>query len=432
MVPPEYHKLRVFLINQDWANADQETQTLLQKAKDGRKQQLTEPDNPFGDYTPCHYLSLIDQLWVHYSVGKYGFGVQTGIWNATVGSSHGRWQRFSRAVAWQGSPATNDLDPAWFPGHYPQVASEALLGRFIECGIEQVMPLSAFEVVTVDARGEENRREWKQTRFFGEDLGKGVCLEMVAIPGGTFLMGSPDDEAGRYEYDLHDRIARAIRRARSLDDKADRFESEGPQHEVTVPSFFIGKCPVTQAQWRQVAALPRVNRRLNSNPSKFKGHDHNPVESVSWEDAVEFCERLSVYTGRTYRLPSEAEWEHACRAGTTTPFHFGGTITTDLVNYRGQDWEYEGTTYPGNYGEGPYGSFREKTIEVGQFYANGSGLYDMHGQVWEWCQDVWHDRYEGAPTDGSAWVEGGDQGDRTCRGGSWGDYPRDCRSAWGL
>ena len=397
VVPPEYHKLRVFLINQDWENADQETQILLQKAKDGRKQQPTEPDNPFGDYTPCHYLSLIDQLWVHYSVGKYGFGVQAGIWNAIRESAQGRWQRFSRAVAWQGSPATNSLDSAWFPGHYPQSASEALLRRFMECGIEQIMSLSAFEVVTVNAKGEENRREWKQARFFGEDLGKGVCLEMVAIPDGRFLMGSPDDEA-------------------------ERLEHEGPRHEVTVSPFFMGKYPVTQAQWRQVAALPRINRRLNPNPSNFKGHDHNPVEKVSWEEAVEFCERLSIYTSRTYRLPTEAEWEYVCRAGTTTPFYFGETITTDLVNYGG-----------GKYGRGPEGESRGKTTDVGSLpNANPFGLYDMHGNVWEWCQDVWHDSYEGAPTDGSGWIEGGDQDKRTCRGGSWGFNPCYCRSAYRL
>ena len=210
-------------------------------------------------------------------------------------------------------------------------------------------------------------------------------------------MGSPDDESGRYEF-------------------------EGPQHEVTVPPFFIGKYPVTQAQWRQVAALPRVNRRLNSNPSTFKGHDYNPVESVSWEDAVEFCERLSIYTGRTYRLPTEAEWEYVCRAGTTTPFYFGETITTDLVNYGGS-----------KYGRGPEGESRGKTTDVDSLpNANPFGLYDMHGNVWEWCQDVWQDSYEGAPTDGSAWIEGGDQDQRSCRGGSWNSFPRECRSAYRL
>jgi formylglycine-generating enzyme required for sulfatase activity len=151
---------------------------------------------------------------------------------------------------------------------------------------------------------------------------------------------------------------------------------------------------------------------------------------VSWDEAVEFCQRLSKQTGREYRLPSEAEWEYACRARTTTPFHFGETITTDLANYRGTDWDYQGKTYPGNYGQGPKGEFRQKTTEVGSFkIANTFGLYDMHGNVWDWCLDHWHESYEGAPTDGSAWTTGGDDSLRVLRGGSWGDIPRNCRSA---
>ncbi|NEO21280.1 MAG: formylglycine-generating enzyme family protein, partial [Moorea sp. SIO4A5] len=126
---------------------------------------------------------------------------------------------------------------------------------------------------------------------------------MVAIPEGSFIMGSPETEEGH-------------------------TNDESPQHRVTVTSFFMGKYPVTQAQWQAVAALPQVNRELEPDPSHFKGKNR-PVEQVSWYDAVEFCERLSQYTKRPYRLPSEAEWEYACRAGTTTPFHFGETITTD-------------------------------------------------------------------------------------------------------
>ena len=119
-------------------------------------------------------------------------------------------------------------------------------------------------------------------------------------------------------------------------------------------------------------------------------------------------------------MPTEAEWEYVCRAGTTTPFYFGETITTDLVNYGG-----------GKYGRGPEGESRGKTTDVGSLpNANPFGLYDMHGNVWEWCQDVWHDSYEGAPTDGSGWIEGGDQDKRTCRGGSWVYDPRACRSAY--
>ena len=120
----------------------------------------------------------------------------------------------------------------------------------------------------------------------------------------------------------------------SPEDERERYSNESPQHEVTVKSFFMGKYPVTQAQWKVVAALPQVNRKLNPDPSIFKGNDR-PVETVSWYYAVEFCDRLSKLTGKSYRLPSEAEWEYACRAGTTTPFHFGKIITTDLANYNG-------------------------------------------------------------------------------------------------
>jgi formylglycine-generating enzyme required for sulfatase activity len=190
-------------------------------------------------------------------------------------------------------------------------------------------------------------------------------------------------------------------------------------HQVKVVSFCLGKYPVTQAQWQAVAALPQVNRKLDSNPSRFKGTDL-PVEQVSWYDTLEFCARLSQKTGREYRLPSEAEWEYACRAGTTTPFHFGETITPELANYNGNY----------TYGSGTKGKYRKQTTPVGSFkVANAFGLYDMHGNVWEWCSDHWHSNYEGAPTDGSAWLSDNDNHSRLLRGGSWDVVPRVCRSA---
>jgi formylglycine-generating enzyme required for sulfatase activity len=194
----------------------------------------------------------------------------------------------------------------------------------------------------------------------------------------------------------------------------------------------MGRYPVTQAQWRAVAAMPQQNQALELDPSHFKG-DRHPVESVSWYDAVEFCDRLSrlgenritLFTNRQYRLPTEAEWEYACRAGTATPFHFGETITTDLANYRGNDEKY------GAYGPGHLGEYREETTPVGHFEgANSFGLYDMHGNVLEWCQDHWHDNYEGAPTDGSAWLTENEQASRVLRGGSWTFNPRNYRSAF--
>ena len=215
---------------------------------------------------------------------------------------------------------------------------------------------------------------------------KELAIDMVKVPAGTFTMGSPESETGRYR-------------------------DESPQHGVTIQAFFLGRYPITQEQWRVVAAFPRVEHELDPNPSYFKG-DHRPVEQVNWYDAVEFCDRLSLQTGRPYRLPTEAEWEYACRAGTTTPFHFGETITYELANYyRGID--------------------PRETTPVDHFgVANGFGLRDMHGNVREWCQDHWHENYDGAPSDESAWLTEKEDAFRIYRGGSWNDYLRNCRSAY--
>jgi formylglycine-generating enzyme required for sulfatase activity len=250
-----------------------------------------------------------------------------------------------------------------------------------------------FETVTVNSKGEITKRSQSQAQVFTETIANGITLEMMAIPGNTFVMGSPNTEAKRLNF-------------------------EWPQHTVNVAPFFMGKYEVTQAQWRAVAGLAKVKIDLKANPSYFKG-DNLPVQSVYWDDAIEFCGRLSQLTGRSYRLPSEAEWEYACRAGTTTPFYFGETITPDLVNYDGN--------YP--YGSAPKGTSREKTTAVGSFPPNAFGLYDMHGNVWEWCQDIYHDNYNGAPIDGSAWESGGDSKNRVLRGGSWNSNVVNCRSA---
>ncbi len=231
--------------------------------------------------------------------------------------------------------------------------------------------------------------------FFREWLNEQINIEMMQIPAGEFEMGSPPEEL-------------------------ERNEREGPVHSVKVGSFFMGKYPITQAQWRMVASFPKIELELDTDPANFKGDDR-PVEQVNWHEAVEFCQRLSKKTGRNYRLPSEAEWEYACRAGTKTPFHFGETITTDLANY---DGNYI-------YGEGTKGKYRKQTTPVGQFgVANYFGLCELYGNVWEWCADPWHSNYENAPTDGSVWEEGGDDSTRVPRGGSWYHNPRYCRSAF--
>jgi formylglycine-generating enzyme required for sulfatase activity len=240
-------------------------------------------------------------------------------------------------------------------------------------------------------------------RFFTKKLGEDVTLDMMLIPGGTFQMGSPVDEI-------------------------DRDSDESPQHPVTVPTFCMGKHPITQEQWRVVANLPAVSQELQLDPSNFKG-DNRPVEQVSWFDAQEFCARLSILAKRDYRLPSEAEWEYACRAGTTTPFHFGKTITTNLANYDGTD-DPDGK-WSGSYGRGSKGIYRQETTAVDTFSPNVFGLYDMHGNVLEWCLDHHHSDYEEAPRDGSAWIDSNAERDayRVLRGGSWFDNPHDCRSA---
>jgi formylglycine-generating enzyme required for sulfatase activity/tRNA A-37 threonylcarbamoyl transferase component Bud32 len=224
----------------------------------------------------------------------------------------------------------------------------------------------------------------RQAKCWVVHLTPEVALELVEIAGGTFLMGSPETEAERWDY-------------------------ESPQHEVKIAPFLMGRYPITQSQWQAV---------IGRNPAHFKGNNH-PVERVSWHESVAFCQQLSEQVGRKFRLPSEAEWEYACRAGTTTPFHHGTSITPDLANYYGKS----------AYGRGKTGIYRNATTDVGSFSPNPFGLCDLHGQVWEWCADPWHDDYKSAPTDGSVWLENGDEGKFVLRGGAWNIDPAYCRSA---
>ena len=279
-----------------------------------------------------------------------------------------------------------------------------------------------FETVQVDEQGQVIGRKQGRVFAFHEPLADEVGLEMVAIPGGQFVMGSPESEH-------------------------DRGEDESPQHPVTLQPFFMGKHPVIQAQWSAIANTLPVERELDPNPSGFEG-DNLPVECVCWEEAIEFCQRLSRETEQAYRLPTEAEWEYACRAGTETPFYFGKTITTDLANYRGTDAGNvnERFFFSGSYDRGPKGVYRDDTTPVDAFPPNAFGLHDMHGNVLEWCLDNYSGNYEGAAADGSAWIYDGklidegaaaDGGDlisdsnviRTARGGSFSHFPNRCRSA---
>jgi len=233
--------------------------------------------------------------------------------------------------------------------------------------LANTLPEISFETAFIDSN-KKIRRETRKARQLVENLGNNVTLEMIYIPGGNFMMGSNDSD------------------------------EEKPIHSVTIKPFFAGKYPVTQAQWEVI---------MGDNPSNFKGVTR-PVETVTWNDVMKFCANLSQMTGKSYRLLSEAQWEYACRAGTTTKYCFGDIITPDLANYDG--------------------SGIKQTTPVGKYPANAFGLYDMHGNVWEWCEDSWHENYVGAPTDGSARVSGS-SGLRVLRGGSWFN-PSGVRSAY--
>jgi formylglycine-generating enzyme required for sulfatase activity/DNA integrity scanning protein DisA with diadenylate cyclase activity len=234
----------------------------------------------------------------------------------------------------------------------------------------------------------QSQREDDHKQSFSLDF------DFVAIPSGEFWMGSSLGEFGHND-------------------------SESPKHLVFISSFLMSRFPVTQSQWRKVAGLQKVSRTLDLNPSFFQDDEQQPVEKVTWHDAKEFCERLTRQYGRQYRLPSEAEWEYACRANTKTPYHFGESINPDLANYGVQIFNLSD----------PNSQVLKQPNPVGKFPANPFGLHDMHGNVWEWCLDSWHDNYEGAPDGGEPWENPLNLGYRLVRGGSWDDFAEDCRSA---
>jgi len=236
---------------------------------------------------------------------------------------------------------------------------------------------------------------------------EGQGPELVLLPTGRFQMGSPEHE-------------RKI--AMEAGSQKGWLARELPQHWVGIEKpVAMGRYPVTVGEWRAFVRATGWTQggEVNWEAPGFPQTDAHPVVGVNWYDAQDYLRWLSQATGRRYRLPSEAEWEYACRAGTKTAFSFGDTISTELANYDGN------FTYNG----GARGAYRRGTTPAGMFPPNPWGLYDMHGNVWEWVQDVVHENYEGAPLDGSAWEEGGDQARRILRGGSWLYNPRYLRSA---
>jgi formylglycine-generating enzyme required for sulfatase activity len=239
-----------------------------------------------------------------------------------------------------------------------------------------------FETPTLDHKGQVTARTRHRAHQFTEDLGNGVSLEIIQIPAGIFKMGS-------------------------LPGQGDADEQ--PQHFVTIKTFMMGKFLVTQGQWK--AVMGRVP------PCRFKG-DQLPVERISWNDAQTFCQRLSKNMRRNYQLPSETQWEYACRAGTSTPFSFGETLTVEVANFNGEH----------TFGNEPRGFYFHSTSEGGKFPPNAFGLYDMHGNLWEWCADTWLDNYTLSPRDSSSY-QNNDSKYRVARGGSWHEPPSLCRSA---
>lgn len=210
------------------------------------------------------------------------------------------------------------------------------------------------------------------------DTTKGLQLHMVAIEGGSFMMGS------------------------------DLEVEEQPIHEVILDDYYIGMFEVTQHQWKTI---------MGHNPSRYKG-DSLPVEQISWNTVQRFLTKLNTLTGKNYRLPTEAEWEYAARAGTSSLFHFGDCLSTDQANYNGN--------FP--YKTCPTGVYRKKHLPVGSFAPNAWGLYDIHGNVWEWCNDIYADEYyKSSPKENPQGAEKGTY--RVIRGGGWGYFADGCRSA---
>ena len=278
-------------------------------------------------------------------------------------------------------------------------------------GVRSLLNLQ-FSVPVINSRGTKTALNSKTTGFYLENS-NGAGLEMIEIRGGKFGMGS---SASDVDYAYQDFKKYSVDDSEDEEKARDTIAAEMPQHTVEVPGFFMSRTEITQAQWQAVMGeLPPIS-------DEFRG-GNKPVVNISWEDANKFCETLSGATGRNYRLPNEAEWEYAARAGTGTPFGFGDNINPNAANY------FAGAPFH----DGVRGEIQIGTLAAGHFKtANNFGLLDMQGNVWEWTADYWHDSYDGAPTDGSTWDDAPEENRayRAVRGGAWDSIANSCRSAY--
>ena len=338
-------------------------------------ERVVSPKPPPGAVEVSLGLERDERRQIQIGLASLGFdpGPPDGLFGRRTRASIGGWQSS------QGGDATGYLD-----------AETAKM--LLAAGKEEARKRAEEEAARKRAAEEAERKRaaMRPGRVFRDCL---ECPEMVVVPAGSFTMGSPSWEVGR-------------------------DDDEGPQHRVTIPSpFAVGKYEVTFAEWDACVAGGGCNGYRPDD--RGWGRGQRPVINVSWDDAKAYVAWLSRKTDQRYRLLSEAEWEYAARAGTTEPFHFGSTISTDQANYNGNY----------TYGAGRKGVYRQKTMPAGSFPANGFGLHDVHGNVLEWVEDCWYPSYAGAPTNGSAWVSGGECGKRVFRSSSWTSIPRILRSA---
>lgn len=352
-----------------WSAISRDSDFVLEEAEYGKRKGILFP-------------AFIEQVEFPYGFGRIQTADLIG-WNAEP--DHPGLAQLLESLQLQLSP---DQEPATHP---PVRRAQPIAATALEASRSDT-PASRNRVAPIAAEALEAVQSAASRKSFRDPLkvgGEGPL--MVVIPAGRYHMGSPPEEP-------------------------ERSNEEGPQHEVRIARpFAMGVHAVT---------FDDYDRYCRGTKSKQPGDEgwgraDRPVINVSWEDAQGYCKWLSAQTGRSYRLPSEAEWEYACRAGTTTPFHFGARIATDQANFDGN------STYNGS----AKGEYREQTVPVGSLPPNAFGLYEMHGNVWEWCQDAWHDNYQSAPNDGSDWEATRDVS-RVLRGGSWGHGPWFCRAAF--